>query len=489
MKKFIIGLLMSLVVISGHAFGAIVSPDNVFVNADIHSSTFASKLNRNTTQMVQGINSVATTQILNGTIKAEDMADEASPVVSRNEGAVCADFIYAGLLPDTSASLTSDISAGTGYPNGVRITKASATAKTYPASKWIWLDVDTSGDFHYTETAWGAADPGVFANSARLARVSTDASTVNSVLDMRITSCTTGPFSIIADATGESTLSDVLKYGGGGVRNGMAIVSGDASSVVITPGSIYINGQYRTLTTNLTVPTNVTGVSTAGTSGIVGGGVAANTTYFVYAAADQDAIKAPVGILSSNATTPPGVTNYRKIGQVVTDEGSGFTTATADATTVFYDGNVIQRRRYATSLVKTSAATIPNDDTLPLVTEGFEFFSYTFTPVKSTSHVRVHVHMSIANSVASEYPIIALFRDGANPVLRATQQQVGPSSHSQLQDLFWDSNGEIGTTSPITLNVRAGSASGTTVMNGIGTGARVLGGSLESFITIEEYTK
>ena len=94
------------------------------------------------------------------------------------------DFVVFGLLPATSTTLTSDISAGKAYVSGVRVVKA-VTSYTYTASKDTYLDLDSTGTYTFVEVANGAAEPATTADSIRLAKVVTDASAITTVTDMR----------------------------------------------------------------------------------------------------------------------------------------------------------------------------------------------------------------------------------------------------------------------------------------------------------------
>lgn len=241
-KKLLFTIPLFLLFIGiGHA--AVTSLDNTFVANDQYSSDFYSRLNRNFTQVLNGgVNSINNANIVDDSLTEAEFADEINPRVRTYEGAAC-EYVYTGLLPVTGGSLTQNTSAGTAYPRGFRINKASATAHSYTASKWTWVDIDQNGDFQYSEQAIGSATPSVATNSIRLARVSTDGTTVFSVLDLRKTSCTNGPFSIISDAAGEATLGDILKYPGW--ANGLNITTKDSHSVYINPGAAYINGEYR----------------------------------------------------------------------------------------------------------------------------------------------------------------------------------------------------------------------------------------------------
>jgi hypothetical protein len=77
-----------------------------------------------------------------------------------------------------NASMT----AGVLYINGLRISLNAVSARTYTASKDTYVDVLSNGDgtgtLVYTEVANGAASPALAANSARIGKVVTGATTI-----------------------------------------------------------------------------------------------------------------------------------------------------------------------------------------------------------------------------------------------------------------------------------------------------------------------
>jgi hypothetical protein len=318
---------------ASNAYGAIVSPDNVFVQNDAYSSDFHTRLNRDIAQLTDGVNNIVGAQVDNDSLLEANMADEINPRVRTYEGAAC-EFVYTGLQPATSANLTSNISAGTAYPRGYRINKTGTTSKTYTSGVATYVDIDQNGDFQYTEVALTNPAPSVYANSIRLARVSTDGGTVNTVTDLRKTSCTNGPFSIIGSLTGEGNLDDMFSKGTEvrtttpvgtapqGFARGLNVVyAAGGTTFTVKAGAAYINGKYRANTADTTVP--VTADNPAlGTSGIDTGSIAANTTYYVYAVADLDAVTAMSFSFSTSASSPNGLTNYRLIGSFKTEGNS-----------------------------------------------------------------------------------------------------------------------------------------------------------------------
>lgn len=321
-------IILLLAIFPSVAFGAIASPDNTFVQNDVYSSDFHSRINENFNELTDSVNNVDTNQIDDDTLTEADFADEINPRVRTYEGASC-EFVYSGLLPVTDSDLTSDISAGTAYPLGYRVVKNSATSKTYTASKWTYVDIDINGDFQYQEQTIGGTAPAVSANSIRLARVSTDATTINDVSDLRTTSCTAGPFSAISDTSTGATLADmfqngtpVKQNGTSGWLQGLGVSYDTHTTFTVKAGSAYINGQYRFSSQDITVP-NTADNPNEGTSG-VDTSVASSTRYNVFAVADQENVP-NLSITYSSSASPAGVTNYRKIGEIATDGSSLFT--------------------------------------------------------------------------------------------------------------------------------------------------------------------
>lgn len=329
-------LILLLLFINVHLASAdVASLDSNYVagQADI-----VTKLNNDRTTLTNSINNVrgvfaggiqTSGQVKADTVGEENMADDANPRIRTAEGASCTDLVASGFLSTTSASLVGSIPLGVVYPDGFRVEKTSATARTYTASKWTFVYMLTSGSFSFQEVAIGAATPSDPANSATLFRASTDATTVASILDLRKTSCATGPFSAISDVTGEGTLSDIFSRGRPTVISsdigwvqGLQVSWDGVTTFKVRSGSTYINGKYRSSTSDTTVPQTADAPSTGG-SGLDTGAIAASTTYNVWAVADQENVST-YSVSIGTGINPNGITNFRRIGQILTDGTSLF---------------------------------------------------------------------------------------------------------------------------------------------------------------------
>lgn len=329
--SFIFCLLMSFPL-----YADVVSLDSNYVEGQ---ADLVSKLNNDRTALTNGVNNIqgvfsgsaqSSGQIKADTIGEENMADDANPRIRSDEGASCSDFVVSGLLPaTTSGTLVGSIPAGTAYPDGYRIAKTSSTAKLFTANKWTYIDLDINGSFQYEEQTIGGSTPAVTDNSARLARVSTDSTQVVEVQDLRKTSCTAGPFNAISDVATGASLADIFQNGkpikdegSNGFIQGLHLKYNDHTTFTVTGGSAYINGEYRFVSQDITVPQTADSPSN-GTSG-VDTSVGADSDYNVFVMADQEG-SANLAVTYSTSASPAGVTNFRKIGEISTDASSLFT--------------------------------------------------------------------------------------------------------------------------------------------------------------------
>lgn len=328
-------LLFSFLLISTPAFADVVSLSSNYVEGQ---ADVTSKLNDDRQKLVDGVNNVrgvyagsvqSAGQIKADTIGEENMADDANPRVRTSEGASCPDLVYTGLLPSTtSGTLVGSVPSGVAYPDGYRIEKSGSTAKTFAADKWTYGYLLTSGSLSYQEQTIGGSRPSDPANSAPLFRASTNSTEVIAVQDLRKTSCSSGPFSAIADAAGEATLADLFSNGtpvktdgNEGFLQGLAVSWASHTTFTVSPGAAYINGKYRVLTDAVTV-TQSADDPASGSSG-VDTSVSSSTRYNIFAVADKESDEV-LSITYSSGASPAGVTNARKIGEISTDGSSLF---------------------------------------------------------------------------------------------------------------------------------------------------------------------
>ena len=138
------------------------------------------------------------------------------------------------------------------------------------------------------------------------------------------------------------------------------------------------------------------------------------------------------------------------------------------------------------SAVATTTTTIPNDDTIPQITEGGEFMTVSITPKSSTNILMIEATADLSHSTATAYMILALFQDAITNALAAAPTTLSATATGgAIISLKYAM--VAGTTSSTTFRVRAGSSSaGTTTFNGQG-GTRHFGAITKSSLTITEY--
>lgn len=147
-------------------------------------------------------------------------------------------------------------------------------------------------------------------------------------------------------------------------------------------------------------------------------------------------------------------------------------------------GAVVQVGTATSSAVNTGSTVIPNDDTIPQITEGNEYMTISFTPKSATNILDITAFVYLSSSVTNNL-IVALFQDAtANALAVGELYQLTATAPMTIPVVY---SGTAGTTSAITFRVRAGGASaGTTTFNG-NAGARNFGAVIKSYIRVIEY--
>lgn len=125
---------------------------------------------------------------------------------------------------------------------------------------------------------------------------------------------------------------------------------------------------------------------------------------------------------------------------------------------------------------------IPDDDTIPQITEGTEFMTLAITPTSATNKLKIDVVFCWSTS-SSGTAGIALFQDATANALAAAQGRVDQTE--VVQATGFSHYMTAGTTSATTFRVRAGVVAGNIAFNGHN-GGRIFGGVMASSITITE---
>jgi len=90
-------------------------------------------------------------------------------------------YVITGLAPATSANLTSTISSGYAFVEGVLVYK-DAESHTYNANKDTYIFIDKAGNYTFSEVNNGDPAPSKPANTTPVAKVVTDATSITSVV-------------------------------------------------------------------------------------------------------------------------------------------------------------------------------------------------------------------------------------------------------------------------------------------------------------------
>ena len=145
---------------------------------------------------------------------------------------------------------------------------------------------------------------------------------------------------------------------------------------------------------------------------------------------------------------------------------------------------VLQVVNFQTGTLATGTTTIPNDNTIPQITEGSEFMTLAITPTNTASTLLIDVFFFGSNSVANDV-VVALFQNTTANALAAASVFVDNATARVV--VSFRHKMTAGTVSATTFKVRAGSSTaGTIVLNGSGITQR-FGGVAASSITITEY--
>ena len=146
---------------------------------------------------------------------------------------------------------------------------------------------------------------------------------------------------------------------------------------------------------------------------------------------------------------------------------------------------LVQNLNYTTGAVATGTTTIPEDDTIPQITEGDQYMSLAITPTNASNKLVIDVIVNLSINAATTLSSV-LFQDATVNALAAMSGYM--ASSTAPINLCFRYVMAAGTTSSTTFRVRCGGASaGTTTFNGRGSG-RIFGGVMASSITIKEYT-
>lgn len=159
---------------------------------------------------------------------------------------------------------------------------------------------------------------------------------------------------------------------------------------------------------------------------------------------------------------------------------------TSDGTPTFLKarGGVAQIQTFQTGALATGTTAIPQDDTIPQITEGDQYMSQAITPINAGSMLEITVTL-VGTAGAGNSATVALFQDATANALKAVS--VGIAANVTPAIVVFTHYMTAGTTSPTTFRVRAGCVGPNTFTFNGASSARLMGGVMASSITIKEY--
>lgn len=178
------------------------------------------------------------------------------------------------------------------------------------------------------------------------------------------------------------------------------------------------------------------------------------------------------------------LSNAYSVIATLTDAGNLTVSGTVTANGVVLGNGLVQSVNTTFSAAATGTTLIPDDDTIPQITEGTEFMTRAITPTNSSNKLKITIVVN--HACATQTNIYgALFQDATTNALAAWNMNQINVINSPMSSTFIYYM-TAGTTSSTTFRFRAGPGSANTVtFNGYG-GARKMGGAYASSMTIEE---
>jgi len=179
-------------------------------------------------------------------------------------------------------------------------------------------------------------------------------------------------------------------------------------------------------------------------------------------------------------TVPSGYTLVAWIGRIRTDASGNI-----DQNQYSIRTSYGQLHHYRNPNFASGTTTIPFDNTTPQNTEGTEFMTTNFVPIKAFSKIEIDCNMFVAISVGNVANLNALFKSGNANALTVGFCLSSVADGGQQTTLKYVDT--LSSTSAVDYSVRCGgSGASTTYFNGISSGAR-FNGAFYSSITIKEY--
>jgi hypothetical protein len=149
-----------------------------------------------------------------------------------------------------------------------------------------------------------------------------------------------------------------------------------------------------------------------------------------------------------------------------------------------FGGRVLQIVESVSSSVATGSSQIPQDDTVPQITEGDEYITAAITPHSASNKLLVEFEGLFSGSASGVFIAIALFQDSFADAVAATI--VASSNINQASPVRLSHYQQASGTSLITFRVRAGGEAATVVTFNGQAGTRIFGTLSKSRLRITE---
>ena len=173
-------------------------------------------------------------------------------------------------------------------------------------------------------------------------------------------------------------------------------------------------------------------------------------------------------IISYDASGDPVAVVTGSSGQVLTSAGAGAPPTFAAAAG---GGKLVQAVNVTNSTYASGTTLMPNDATIPQITEGDEYMTLAITPTNSSNKLLIIWNFGIFATNGGQAKYSALFQDStANALASAANQDGGANNQQNMTGFHYMA---AGTTSSTTFRIRAGvNATDTFSFNGAAGGDR-----------------
>lgn len=354
-----------------------------------------------------------------------------------------------------------DIEDGEGTASGLQLSTAGPKV---PSGKTLTI----AGTIDVSSASWTGKVPvangGTFAATAASARTNLGLGTADSPQFTAVNIGAASDTTLARSGAGDLTIEGNAIYRAGGTNVAIA----DGGTAADTAASARTNLGLGTADTVQFTALNI--------------GHASDTTLSRSGAGDLQ--------IETNVIYRAGGTNV-----AVADGGTAANTAASARTNLglaigtdvpSFSGSFAQVQHAGSSAVDTTSTAIPNDDSIPQITEGKEALTVSITPGNASNILIIEAVLFLSHNNSAGVGCAALFQDATANALTAAATD-WPASNNPKQ-LILRHKMAAGTTSATTFRLRYGPASGsdTMTLNGF-SGARKFGAIDKTTITVWEY--